>query len=52
MRKKKKGLTRAEHTQLARLAALPDDKIDTSDIPEAPNENRRRALPTPYRSIK
>ena len=39
--------------QLARLAALTDDQVDTIDIPEAPAENwrdaRRGAL---YRPIK
>jgi uncharacterized protein (DUF4415 family) len=39
--------------QLARLAALPDDQIDTLDIPEAPAENwvhaRRSDL---YRPLK
>jgi uncharacterized protein (DUF4415 family) len=41
--------------QLARLAALPDEEIDTADIPEAPVENwlqarrgeRRRPLKQP-----
>lgn len=35
----RKGLSRAELNQLAKLAALPDDRIDTTDIPEAPAEN-------------
>ncbi len=39
--------------ELARLAALPDDEIDTTDIPEAPAENwmhaRRAEL---YRPLK
>ena len=43
--------------RLAKLAALPDDTIDTSDIPEAPPENaafarrpglaNRACIPTP-----
>ncbi len=34
-----KTFSRAECDQLAKLAALPDDLIDTVDIPEAPPEN-------------
>jgi hypothetical protein len=38
----------AELDQLAALAALPDEEIDTVDIPEAPDENwalaRRRPI--------
>ncbi|MGD0360538.1 MAG: hypothetical protein ABSC93_06685 [Bryobacteraceae bacterium] len=30
----KRRLTKAERERLKRLAALPDDQIDTSDIPE------------------
>jgi uncharacterized protein (DUF4415 family) len=51
MRKKK--LSREHLDQLSRLAALPDDQIDTKDIPEAPVENwihaRRGEL---YRPLK
>ncbi|HKU95334.1 MAG TPA: BrnA antitoxin family protein [Vineibacter sp.] len=35
----RKALSRAELDQLAKLAALRDDQIDTADIPEAPAEN-------------
>lgn len=49
----KKALSPAELDQLARIAALPEDEIDTADIPEAPLENwsqaRRGDL---YRPIK
>jgi hypothetical protein len=33
------GLDAAQIEQLAKLAALPDEEIDTGDIPEAPIEN-------------
>jgi uncharacterized protein (DUF4415 family) len=36
---KRKPLSKAERDQLTKLAALPDDDIDTADIPEAPAEN-------------
>ena len=39
-----KDLTSAERDQLAKLADLPDDKIDVRDIPEAPAANWRHAL--------
>jgi uncharacterized protein (DUF4415 family) len=48
-----KALSPEQLDQLARLAALPDDQIDTADIPEAPAENwvhARRGLF--YRPIK
>ena len=49
----RKALSRAQLDDLARIAALPDDEIDTADIPEAPVENwahsRRGDL---YRPIK
>ncbi len=35
----KKDFSPKELEQLAKLAALPDDQIDTADIPEAPVEN-------------
>jgi uncharacterized protein (DUF4415 family) len=35
----RKELSREELDQLERLAALPDDQIDTVDIPEIPAEN-------------
>ncbi len=35
----RKALNAEELDQLAKLAALPDEKIDTADIPEAPPEN-------------
>ncbi|HZZ61274.1 MAG TPA: BrnA antitoxin family protein [Roseiarcus sp.] len=49
----KKALSRAELDQLARIAALPDEQIDTSDIPEAPIENWARAKRGDfYRTVK
>jgi hypothetical protein len=33
------GLGAAQIEQLAKLAAMPDEEIDTDDIPEAPIEN-------------
>jgi uncharacterized protein (DUF4415 family) len=46
-------LSREEREQLAKLAELPDEEIDTDDIPEAPEENwvdaRRGSL---YRPVK
>ena len=50
---KKTPLSQAERDALAHLAALPDEAIDTTDIPEAPAENwalaRRGDL---YRPVK
>jgi uncharacterized protein (DUF4415 family) len=47
------ALSRAQLNQLAKIAALPDDQIDTVDIPEAPIGNwalaRRGDL---YRPLK
>jgi len=49
----KKEFSRAELDQLEKLAALPDDQIDTGDIPEAPAENWRLARRGEfYRPIK
>jgi len=49
----RKELSAAQLEQLAKLAELPDDQIDTADIPEAPAENwfhaRRGDL---YRPLK
>ncbi|MGH6644869.1 MAG: BrnA antitoxin family protein [Bradyrhizobium sp.] len=49
----RKELSPEQLDQLAKVAALPDDKIDTTDIPEAPAENwvhaRRGEL---YRPLK
>lgn len=46
-------LTKAQRDNLARLAALPDDQIDTSDIPEMTDEQLRRAVRGRfYRPIK
>ena len=42
-RSTKEALSRAELDQLAKIAALPDDQIDTTDIPEAPVENWAQA---------
>ena len=36
-------LSQAELDHLAKLATLPDDQIDTVDIPEAPAENWKYA---------
>lgn len=48
-----RALDRDRRDRLAKLAALPDDQIDTIDIPEAPAENwihaRRGDL---YRPLK
>jgi uncharacterized protein (DUF4415 family) len=48
-----KKLSAEQLDELSKLAALPDDQIDTSDIPEAPAENwihvRRGEL---YRPLK
>ncbi|MFO1103832.1 MAG: BrnA antitoxin family protein [Methylocystis sp.] len=50
---RKKELSPTERRELEELAAMPDEKIDTRDIPEAPAENwafaRRGAF---YRPIK
>jgi uncharacterized protein (DUF4415 family) len=35
----KKKLSAAQLAELGALVALPDDEIDTTDIPEAPAEN-------------
>jgi uncharacterized protein (DUF4415 family) len=49
----KKPLSSRERDQLAKLAALPEDQIDTVDIPEAPQASwtdvRRADL---YRPVK
>ena len=49
----RKELSPAQLEQLAKLADMPDDQIDTADIPEAPAENwihaRRGDL---YRPLK
>jgi len=49
----KKALSSEQLAQLAAIAALPENEIDTSDIPEAPVENwlhaRRGDL---YRPLK
>jgi uncharacterized protein (DUF4415 family) len=49
----KKKLSAEQLDELSKLAALPDDQIDTLDIPEAPAENwihaRRGEL---YRPLK
>ncbi|HEX2890641.1 BrnA antitoxin family protein [Vineibacter terrae] len=39
----RKELSRSELDQLAKLAKLRDDQIDTNDIPEAPAENWMQA---------
>lgn len=51
MSKKLSDLTRQE--QLEYLAALPEDQIDTTDIPEAPPEAWAKARrPGLYRPVK
>jgi len=39
-----RGLTTRQKRELAALAALPDDQIDTSDIPELPPEAWKDAV--------
>jgi uncharacterized protein (DUF4415 family) len=50
---RKKELSSKESRELEQIAAMPDDQIDTKDIPEAPAENwafaRRGAF---YKPIK
>lgn len=50
----KHKMTEAEiEAQLARLAAMSDDEIDTDDLPEAPAENWALARrPGLYRPVK
>lgn len=49
----KKALSPELQDQLNKLAALPDDQIDTTDIPEAPAEAWLQARqPGLYRPIK
>lgn len=50
----KRTMSEAEmREQATRLAAMPDDEIDTADIPEAPVENWALARrPGLYRPIK
>lgn len=49
----KKALSPDLRDQLDRLAALPDDRIDTTDIPEASAEAWRHARrPGLYRPLK
>ncbi|MDD2704026.1 MAG: BrnA antitoxin family protein [Acidocella sp.] len=46
-------LTKAQRDNLARLATLPDDQIDTSDIPELTDEQLKHAVRGRfYRPIK
>lgn len=50
---RKKGLSQAERDELAKLAALPEEGIDTADIPEAPAESWAQAVrPDFYRPLK
>ncbi|HQT74970.1 MAG TPA: BrnA antitoxin family protein [Acidiphilium sp.] len=47
------SLTKAQRDNLARLATLPDDQIDTSDIPELTDEQLKHAVRGRfYRPIK
>ena len=39
----RKALSRSELTEIAKLAAMPESKIDIADLPEAPAENWRHA---------
>ena len=53
MKKAKTWTERERRKQLQALAALPDDRIDTSDIPELTAEQMRRAVRGPwYRPVK
>ncbi len=46
-------LTAAQKAELAALAALPDDQIDTSDIPPLPETFWQNAVRNPfYRPVK
>jgi len=46
-------LTAAQKAELEALAALPDDQIDTSDIPPLSETFWRNAVPNPfYRPVK
>ena len=46
-------LTAAQRAELMALAALPDNRIDTSDIPPASEEFWRNAVRNPfYRPVK
>lgn len=44
VRKSNQPLTARQKKQLAALAALPDDQIDTSDIPELPADAWKNAV--------
>ena len=47
------GLTAAQRRELAALAALPDDKIDHSDIPPLTEKFWKNAVRNPfYRPVK
>ena len=49
----KKELSARQIKDLERLAALPDDQVDTVDIPEAPKENWAYARrPNLYKAVK
>ena len=41
-------LSEAARERLRMLAAMPDDTIDTSDIPEIPDSSRSTAVFNPY----
>lgn len=48
-----RALTAAQRRRLASLAALPDEKIDYSDIPPLPDEFWKNAVRNPfYRPVK
>jgi uncharacterized protein (DUF4415 family) len=48
-----KPLTAAQKAELKALAALPDDQIDTTDIPPASDEFWKNAVRNPfYRPLK
>ncbi len=49
----RKPLGRSQLDQLAKIAAIPDEQIDTIDIPEAPVENWTHARRSDfYRPVK
>jgi uncharacterized protein (DUF4415 family) len=45
-------LTESQKAELAALAAMPDDQIDFSDIPELTEESVKNAIRRFYRPVK
>jgi uncharacterized protein (DUF4415 family) len=53
VRATRKPLTAAQHREIAKLAAMPDDTIDFSDIPPADEKFWANAVRNPfYRPVK